>query len=136
MTNALKWDETLDWAVVVYRAIPNSTTGETPIFPMLEMDNYLPIDSINPSRRDEKNEGDVNPLVDKSEFLTGLHEIAVNVQEKVLKSEERMKTRHDEGLKERVIVVGEQVMINERPVKGEGRKLKYRKHGPYRVGPT
>lgn len=81
LTNALKWDKTLDWAVAVYRSMPNSTTGETPLFAMLGMDPYLPIASVNPSRQVERNEGDINPLVDKSEILTGLTEIAANVPE-------------------------------------------------------
>jgi hypothetical protein len=100
---------------------------------MTGMDPYLPIDSLNPSRAVERIEGDVDPLGDRDEFLDRLKDIAEVVREEVVKNQEKMKARHDDGLKEKSITPGDLVMVIEKPIKGDGRKLKYRKHGPYRV---
>lgn len=125
------WDEWVPFALLAYRATPQSTTGFSPFFMVHGREPELPSEIIFDSTPTQIDLSENDYVL---EITTRLKEAFKVARQRIIKSKEQSKTRYDQNSVDKTFQPEDLVLLLDETVKrGRSRKLKKPWIGPYKV---
>jgi hypothetical protein len=130
--NPKLWDEHLHYIQYAYNRAKHSSTQTSPFEACFGYLPKSPLDFI--FGKDISIDGQYD--IDRAEkFIEQIQSIHQMVQEQLEKSQSKYKTRHDKHRVDHSFQVGDEVWlyISKERLKGEGKKLKPIRYGPFKI---